>query len=62
MGGCVPATIVGCILPYPNHEHSANEVETHSIKHLVHHLYLIMRHWTLCRRQIIHKSLQIRIQ
>ena len=27
-----------------------------------HNLYLIMRHWTLCRRQIIHISLQIRIQ
>jgi hypothetical protein len=43
MGGCVPATIMGCILPQPIHEHFANEVETHFIKHSFHHLYLIFR-------------------
>jgi hypothetical protein len=31
------------MLPYPIHEHSANEVETHFIKRLVHHLYLFLR-------------------
>jgi hypothetical protein len=62
MGGCVPATIMGCILPYPIHEHSANEVETHFVKRFFHHLYLIMRPWTLSGCQIIYISLQIRIQ
>jgi hypothetical protein len=32
-----------------------NEVETHFIKRLVHHLYLIMRRWALSGCQIIDK-------
>ena len=40
MGGDVPAVIIGCILPYPIHEHSANEIETHFIKRLISYLYL----------------------
>jgi hypothetical protein len=39
-----------------------NEVETHFIKRLTHHLYLILRLWTLSGCQIIHISLQTRIQ
>jgi hypothetical protein len=49
-------------LSYPIQEHAANEVETHFIKRLAYHLYLKMRLWTLSGCQIIHISLQIRIQ
>jgi hypothetical protein len=69
MGGCEPATIMGrgvlmwvnaaCVTELP---HTAlNEVETHFIKRLVHHLYLTMWHKPLSLRQIIQISLQIRI-